>query len=174
MFVLPFSASFVPAGASFTAIRPAGHTAGMPPLLCMPLPLTPALEESAVELCAHWIAGHVIRLGLCPYAAKPFTEEKIRYVVSPAVDDESLIEDFFVEGQILLDADAEELATTMLIAPQYNGDIEDFFSLYEWLVDTLESETHEMPRQPPHPFKFCSLVRNLHQCKALRCGVNLG
>ena len=38
----------------------------------------------AEDLCVSWIRDHVIRLGLCPYAATPMTQEKIRYYVSDA------------------------------------------------------------------------------------------
>ena len=79
----------------------------------------------------------VVRLRLCPYAAEPYVDDQIRYAVSAATDDEALLEDFFLEGALLLDA-PPELATTMLVAPQYAGDIEQFYALYEWLTDTLE------------------------------------
>ena len=53
------------------------------------------------------------------------SDDQIRYAVSAATDDEALLEDFFLEGALLLDA-PPELATTMLVAPQYAGDIEQF------------------------------------------------
>ena len=105
--------------------------------------LSPQEEEAAVRQCATWIDQHVIRLGLCPYAAKPFASGQIRYAVSAATTDQELLLDFFVEGRLLLDAAPSEVATTMLIAPNYPADIESFYALYEWLVDTLESEDEE-------------------------------
>jgi len=105
--------------------------------------LSPQEEEAAVRQCATWIDQHVIRLGLCPYAAKPFASGQIRYAVSAATTDQELLLDFFVEGRLLLDAAPSEVATTMLIAPKYPADIESFYALYEWLVDTLESEDEE-------------------------------
>ena len=105
---------------------------------CCATAMSDAEEARAITLCEEWIEAHVIRLGLCPYAAKPFAAENIRYAVSPAADDEELIDDFFLEGRILLDAPADELATTMLIAPHYAGSIDEFSWLYNWLVDTLE------------------------------------
>lgn len=96
-------------------------------------------ESDAIFLCREWIRRHVIRLGLCPFASKPFTEERIRYAVSDAKTEEDLVEDFFREGELLLEADPEEIATTMLIAPNYLDGIEEFFDLYEWLRDVLES-----------------------------------
>ena len=95
-------------------------------------------EDEAIDLTKRWIDDVVIRLGLCPYAAKPFVADQIRYVVSDAETDEEFISDFFIESALLLDVDEEELSTTFLIAPQYTEGIEDFYGLYEWLVDTLE------------------------------------
>ena len=99
----------------------------------MPIP------EGWEVVTRRWIEEFVVQLGLCPFASKPFVQETIRYVVSEATDDEQLLEDFFVEGSLLLDVPKEEIATTMLIAPDYAGDIEQFYSLYVWLTDLLES-----------------------------------
>ena len=79
-------------------------------------------------------------MGLCPYASKPFVEERIRYAVSEAQTDEELIADVFAEGKLLLDTPVDELVTTMVVAPLYPEGIEGFYWLYEWLTDTLESE----------------------------------
>ena len=113
-----------------------------------------AEEARAIKLCTEWIEEHVIRLGLCPYAAQPFAAENIRYFVSPAADDEELIDDFFLEGRVLLDAPSEELATTMLIAPRYAGSIDDFSWLYEWLVDTLEDPNESLLSNGVQPAFF--------------------
>ena len=96
-------------------------------------------HASVEDITRRWIDTVVIQLGLCPFASKPFVKEQIRYTVSEAIDDDELIEDFFIEGQLLLDVPKEEIATTMLVAPDYQGDIEDFYSLYVWLTDLLES-----------------------------------
>ena len=94
-----------------------------------------------------------MRLRLCPYAAEPFVDDQIRYAVSEAVDDEDLLEDFFVEGALLLDA-PPELATTMLVAPRYAGDIEQFYALYEWLTDTLEADDEDLLNNGVQPAFF--------------------
>ena len=86
-------------------------------------------DAGAVKLTEDWIEEHVIRLGLCPYAAKPFAGQQIRYAVSDATSDEALIDDFFAEGRLLLSAEDDEIATTMLIAPHYPKGIEGFYWL---------------------------------------------
>jgi hypothetical protein len=113
---------------------------GMSPRCCESPLLSEEAESAAVQCCEQWIQEHVIRIGLCPYASKPFVENKIRYAVSEAQTDEELVADFFAEGKLLLDAPPDELATTMLVAPLYPEGIKGFYWLYEWLTDTLEAE----------------------------------
>ena len=96
-------------------------------------------DDDVEETTRRWIDTVIISLGLCPYASKPFLKDQIRYITSEATDDEDLLLDFFVEGQLLLDVPKEEIATTMLMAPKYEGDIEAFYALYVWLSDLLES-----------------------------------
>ena len=96
-------------------------------------------DDDVEDTTRRWIDSFIIRLGLCPFASKPFLKEQIRYSISEATGDEDLLLDFFVEGQLLLDVPKEEIATTMLMAPHYEGDIEAFYALYVWLTDLLES-----------------------------------
>lgn len=102
--------------------------APVPPYLAE-LSIDQAAEADAVDLTKKWIQQVVIRLGLCPYASKPFVADKIRYVVSDADDDASLINDFFDEAALLLDCDEEDMATTFLVAPNYEEGIEAFYWL---------------------------------------------
>ncbi|KAL1520071.1 hypothetical protein AB1Y20_023546 [Prymnesium parvum] len=117
-----------------------------PPLATTPPPAEPsALDAAAVVSTRRWISEVVIRLGLCPYASDAFhSEGKVRYTVSHAGDKAQLIDDFFTEGLLLLHEAPEEVVTTMLVAPLYEEGIEEFYSLYEWLVDTLEDEGETM------------------------------
>jgi hypothetical protein len=111
-----------------------------------------ALDAKAVASTRLWIKDVVIRLGLCPYAADVFnTAGKIRYAVSQSTSDQELIADFFTEAALLLDQPAEELATTMLVAPQYPNDIEGFYELYTWLTDLLEDDDEPILENQARP-----------------------
>ena len=78
-------------------------------------------EEIAIFRTRQWIEHAVVRLRLCPFASKPLAQDQIRYAVSKAEDDASLVEDFFAESLLLLNEPVDALATTMLIAPRYQG-----------------------------------------------------
>ena len=110
--------------------------------------------EQSIYRTRAWIDNAVVRLNLCPYAAKPFHGDRIRYAVSDCISDEALVASFFQEGLLLLDSPEEELATTMLIAPKYEGGIGEFYSLYEWLTDLLESEEEEVLANGVQPAFF--------------------
>jgi uncharacterized protein len=113
------------------------------------------VDAAAVLATRRWIKEVVIRLGLCPYASDVYhTDGQIRYVVSHATSDEELIDDFFQEAVLLLDSPSDELATTMLAAPLYEGGIEPYYSLYEWLVDILEDEDEEILQNQVQPAFF--------------------
>jgi phosphatidylserine decarboxylase len=63
---------------------PIGRRAGSP----VAATVAAALEELAISRTRQWISDVVIRLGLCPFAARPFQQDRIRYVVSNATTDE--------------------------------------------------------------------------------------
>ena len=108
-----------------------------------------ALEELAISRTRQWISDVVIRLGLCPFAARPFQQERIRYVVSNATTDELLLEDFYQEAARLIETPEEEIATSFVIAPYYADGIDAFYWLYEFLVDTLEEAGEHTEALPP-------------------------
>ena len=127
-------------GANFVA-WPRLHSAGAAATSCvahMETPAAAADECEATGLTRQWIENVVIRLGLCPFAAKPFMENKIRYVVTDARSDAALLEEFYLESALLLQTPEAEVATTFVIAPHYKEGIEGFYWLYEWLVDEQE------------------------------------
>jgi len=113
-----------------------------------------AEEEPAVHSTKKWIADVIVQLGLCPFASRPFTQNTIRYAVTDSASDEDLLEAFFDEALLLLEASPEELATTMLIAPSYSGGIEQFYELYVALTDLLESEDEDVLHNQVQPAFF--------------------
>jgi len=67
---------------------------------------------------------------------------------------QTLLMTFFVESALLLDAPADELATTMLVAPRYPGGVEGFYDLYVALTDLLESDDEPMLQNQVQPAFF--------------------
>ena len=88
-----------------------------------------------------WLERAVIGLNLCPFAKAEHAHNRIRYVVSAADDEASLLEDLQSELLHLRDADPAVCETTLVIHPQVLGDFlayNDFLDLADALLEDLE------------------------------------
>jgi len=111
------------------------------------MPATPAFPDSAdatdaqiVEAVRHWLSRAVIGLNLCPFAKSVYVKEQVRYVVSPAMGAEDLLEELEGELRGLADADPAQTDTTLLIVPHALADFltyNDFLYFAERLLRSL-------------------------------------
>ena len=83
-------------------------------------------HECVIAATRAWVEHAVLGLNLCPFARKPFIEERIRYVVSSAPDEVDLLIDLRRELQLLAGTPAERIETTLLIHPQALTDFDAF------------------------------------------------
>ena len=98
------------------------------------------MENGVIEKTRRWISDIVIGLNLCPFARRVFDGEKIRYFVSQAMSEESLLIDLKTELERLNTTAISEIETTIVIHPQvligffeYN----DFLEVANALVENL-------------------------------------
>ena len=77
-----------------------------------------------------WIERVVIGLGLCPFARKPYEGDRVRYVVSDAGEPELLLADLERELELLREANAGKIETTLLVHPHV---LQDFLDYNEFL-----------------------------------------
>lgn len=91
---------------------------------------------SSIDPCiaqvARWLNQVVIGLNLCPFAAKPTGENRVRLVVSDARDDEDLLQDLQREMELLDAKSAQGLETTLLIIPHHLLDFFDYNQFLSW------------------------------------------
>lgn len=73
-----------------------------------------------------WLEKSVIGLNLCPFAKAVHLKKQIRYQVSSACTDEDLLRDLVAELKFLIQTDAADVDTTLLIHPQILGDFLDY------------------------------------------------
>lgn len=73
-----------------------------------------------------WLEKAVIGLQLCPFAASPHLNDRIRYCVSSERSAGGLLEDLTQELQALQQADPLKCETTLLIHPQALADFRDY------------------------------------------------
>lgn len=100
--------------------------------------LTPFLPspDQVVAATRRWLERAVIGLELCPFAKSVHVKDRIRYVVSPAGDDDALLADLERELQTLLASAPEDIETTLLIHPRVLNDFADFTRFLD-LIDVV-------------------------------------
>ena len=102
------------------------------------LPFNPETYRQAVR---HWVETLVVDLNLCPFAKRELVRDRIRFAVSEACSEESLLEQLHQE-LLLLEQNAE-VETTLLIHPlvlQDFADYNDFLNLAEGLLQQMGLE----------------------------------
>lgn len=81
---------------------------------------------------ARWLNDVVIGLNLCPFASKPANENRVRFYISSATDDELLLQDLQQEMELLDQKDASEIETTLVIIPGHLNDFFDYNQFLNW------------------------------------------
>lgn len=100
------------------------------------VPPTPAF---AIAETAAWLDRVVLGLGLCPFAAAPRRQQRIRFVHTAAADAEALLGVFGDEVGRLLAAPASSIETTLLIHPQVLADFADYNDFLDLADAALEA-----------------------------------
>jgi hypothetical protein len=100
-------------------------------------------EKTLIDRTRRWVSTIVIGLNLCPFARRVFEADAIRYAVTDATDEKTLLGSLTRELQALAGAPIAAVETTLLIHPlvflcflDYN----DFLHLAEKRIDDLGLE----------------------------------
>ncbi len=92
------------------------------------------MDEQIIDDVRQWLDEVVIGQQLCPFAAAPRDENRVRIVVSHATGEEALLKDLQAELERLSDSPAAELETTLLAIADLLEDFEDYNDFLD-LVD---------------------------------------
>lgn len=93
-----------------------------------------AFERQVAEDVARWLDDVVIGENLCPFAARPRAEGRIRIHVSTAATAEAVLEDMQKELEHLSDTPVQALETTVMALPDVLADFDDYNQFLD-LVD---------------------------------------
>ena len=107
----------------------------------MPTSTEPA--DQVIAATRAWLEKAVIGLQLCPFAAAPHLNDRVRYRVSEQRSSVGLLDELADELQALQDADPLKCETTLLIHPQVLNDFRhynDFLAECEQAVAELGFE----------------------------------
>lgn len=99
-------------------------------------------HDEVIARTRDWLERAVIGLNLCPFAKGVHAKGQIRYVVSSAANDESLLDDLQLELLALCAIPPDEVDTTLLIHPWALTDFADFLRFLD-LVDVV-LQTHRL------------------------------
>jgi hypothetical protein len=97
-------------------------------------------QQIVIDATRRWISSMVIGLNLCPFAERVFNADKIRYVVTDAQDERTLLKVLAGELEALASSPIAVVETTLLIHPRALGhfrDYNDFLDVGERLVVDL-------------------------------------
>ena len=84
------------------------------------------MDEQIIADVEQWLDEVVIGLDLCPFAARPRREKRVRIAVSHATTAEALLDDLQAELERLSDTPVAELETTLLAIPDMLEDFADY------------------------------------------------
>lgn len=104
--------------------------------------MTPSPQQVLAETAA-WVDQVVIGLNLCPFAKAVQVKNQVRYVVSEATDEETLLDQLREEMNRLVATDPSEVDTTLLIHPGVLNDFIDFNDFLGLAEEALEDLGHE-------------------------------
>src|SRR5207237_6907058 len=97
-------------------------------------------KQAVIADTRRWISGMVIGLNLCPFAQRVFKGDKIRYAVSDAREETTLLTDLTAELEALAASPIALVETALLIHPRALGSFlayNDFLGAGERLVADL-------------------------------------
>jgi len=100
-------------------------------------------DDRPIEETKQWLEYFVIKHNFCPFATKPFHDNRIRYVVCMSTDEKDLADKLIDEILFLKDADPQEIETTLVIAPRILAEFPDynqFLDVADAIMDDLNVE----------------------------------
>jgi len=97
-------------------------------------------KSRVIDETKDWIRKMVIGLNLCPFARAVFDANRIRYVVSEATDERTLLRELREELRELADTPMDVVETTLIIHPNVLQDFYSFNGLLSVVDEVVEDE----------------------------------
>lgn len=93
---------------------------------------------SPAEEVRRWVERLVVAEGLCPFAAKPMREQRVRVFCSEALDAGGVYRDFLAEVEQLLAVDESVVETSLMVVPRALADFDDYLDMLAELESALQ------------------------------------
>jgi uncharacterized protein len=98
-------------------------------------------ENQIIDAVSTWLDQVVIGLNLCPFAARPRKENKVRIKLVWAENDEALLAELKAEFEFL--QQQLQIETSLLVLPNYLQDFWDYNQFLVWANQLLRREGYE-------------------------------
>ncbi len=98
----------------------------------------PHAHQEVIENTRHWLDEMVVGLNLCPFSSSVIARDQVRYAVCDATADEQLQQFYLSELQRLLEANENDVATSLLMFTQGLEEFGDYLDLLDWFQQLLE------------------------------------
>lgn len=95
-------------------------------------------EAAVLARVRHWLERAVIGLNLCPFAKAVHVKNQIRYVVISSDSEPQVLSQLQAEMQYLLNADPNEVDTTILVLANALGDFLEYNDFLDSADEALE------------------------------------
>jgi len=102
--------------------------------------MSEALVKNSIK---EWLEQWVIGFKLCPFAAKPYLEKKVRIVVYDGDVTSDLLEMILKECRLLLVTLPDEIETTLIVCPQILGEFQDYWEFTGLVEDAMAVSSYE-------------------------------
>ena len=95
--------------------------------------------DQALTVTRNWVAEFVIRHNLCPFAASPFNNDRIRFLSIDVTDSTELVDRLIEEILFLMHADPGKTETSIVVTPHLFAEFSDYNQFLD-IVDTIIME----------------------------------
>ena len=95
-------------------------------------------HQDVVENTLRWLEQMVVGLNLCPFSSSVLARNQVRFATCDATTDAQLKQFFVNELQLLLEANENDVATSLLMFTQGLDEFGDYLNLLDWFQQLLE------------------------------------
>lgn len=94
--------------------------------------------ENAKALTEAWVDAMVVGMNLCPFAAPVVKQATIHYAIEMGEKDDAIIQAFLAELDRIQASEEDELATTLLVAPNALKEFDQYLDMLDILQGLLD------------------------------------
>ena len=96
-------------------------------------------HQEVVKRTRIWLEKMVIGLNLCPFSSSMIAHDQVYYAICDDTDDVRLKQFYVDELQRLLEANENEMATSLLMFTRGLEKFSDYLAVLDWFQEILES-----------------------------------